>query len=58
MKLLSGSIYADRIRQSPPSSEIADFAPKNIFRVFGPKIACQAPKPPKLLKQRKIELAY
>ena len=28
------------------------------FRVFRPKNACQAPKPPKPLKQNKIELAY
>jgi hypothetical protein len=27
------------------------------FRVFRPKIACQAPKPPKPLKRNKIELA-
>jgi hypothetical protein len=29
-----------------------------IFRVFRPKIACQAPKPLKPLKQNKIELAF
>jgi hypothetical protein len=28
----------------------------NIFRVFSPKIACQAPELPKLNKQNKIEL--
>jgi hypothetical protein len=29
-----------------------------IFRVFSPKIACQVQKPPKSLKQNKIELAF
>jgi hypothetical protein len=29
----------------------------DFFCVFSPKIACQAPKPPNLLKQNKIELA-
>jgi hypothetical protein len=28
------------------------------FRVFGPEIACQAPKPPNPLKPNKIELAF
>jgi hypothetical protein len=28
-----------------------------IFRVFSPKIACQAPEPPKHHKPKKIELA-
>ncbi|MGH9597867.1 MAG: hypothetical protein ACRD3K_13815, partial [Edaphobacter sp.] len=31
---------------------------KNNFFKFRPEIACQAPKPPNSLKQRKIELAY
>jgi len=29
-----------------------------IFRVFSPKIACQAPKPPNPMKKKKIELAF
>jgi hypothetical protein len=28
-----------------------------IFRVFSPKIACQAPKPPNYHKAKEIELA-
>ena len=32
--------------------------PKNIFFIFSPKIACQAPKPSKPNKQNKIELAF
>jgi hypothetical protein len=28
------------------------------FLEFGPKNACQTPKPPKSLKQKKIELAF
>jgi hypothetical protein len=29
-----------------------------IFRIFSPKIACQAPKPPKPLKSKEIELEF
>jgi hypothetical protein len=32
--------------------------PVFIFCVFSPEIACQAPKPPKSLKQNKIQLAF
>ncbi len=31
---------------------------KNISRIFRPKIACQAPKPPNSLNPKQIELAY
>jgi hypothetical protein len=30
----------------------------NSFAIFSQEIACQAPKPPKRLKQNKIELAF
>jgi hypothetical protein len=32
-------------------------ASKKVFCVFSPKTACQAPKPPKSLKQKEIDLA-
>ena len=33
------------------------FCQQSFFRVFRPKIACQAPKPSKCLKQKEIDLA-
>jgi hypothetical protein len=33
-------------------------SPANFFFRFSPKIACQAPKPPKPHKQKEIELAF
>jgi hypothetical protein len=45
-----------------PTGEATDllpfaFAVDFFFRVFSPKIACQAPKPPKPHKAKRIELA-
>jgi hypothetical protein len=34
------------------------FSTKIIFRVFGPEIACQVPKPPNPLPTNNIHLAF
>ena len=49
-----------RLERSPKGEAIESIAfPFAVvfFLVFSPKIACQAPKPPKSFKQKNIELA-
>jgi hypothetical protein len=41
-------------KEMAPSGSLSATA-ENIFFKFSPKIACQAPKPPNSLKQKKIE---
>jgi hypothetical protein len=48
----------DRIQLFLPLHLPLFFAFAFSFRVFSPKIVCQAPKPLKPNKQNKIELAY